>query len=78
METARARHRFPMVNWEAQDELIHNAYLTHSPKQFGYVEDFSRGYSRRSDGTLAGLVIGTIAGVVAAAVLLGNVISPMW
>jgi hypothetical protein len=78
METARVRHRLPMVAWEAEDNVLHNGYLIQNQPQFGYVEDFSRGYSTgRHDGTLAGLVIGTIAGVVAA-LMLGNVIGPMW
>jgi hypothetical protein len=76
MEALRARRRLP-VAWEAEDDVLHNTYLAQNPQQFGYVADYPRGYSGRKDTTLAGLVIGTIAGVVAA-LMLGNVIGPMW
>jgi len=78
MEAARARHRFPASAWDTRDEIFHDPYFLQNLQQLGYGEEFSRGYATpRRDPTLAGLVIGTIAGVVAALVL-GNMIVPMW
>ena len=78
MEASRARHRIPASAWETRDELFHDPYFLQNRHRLGYGSDISRGYpASRRDTTLVGLVIGTIAGVVAALVL-GNVIAPMW
>lgn len=78
MEAVRLRRRVPATAWETRDDLFHDPYFLQNRHRFGYAEDISRGYpAPRRDTTLMGLVIGTIAGVVAALVL-GNMIVPMW
>lgn len=78
MEATRARHRFPASAWDTRDEIFHDPYFLQNLQQLGYGEERSRSYpTPRRDATLAGLLIGTVAAVVAA-VVLGNVIVPMW
>jgi hypothetical protein len=66
-------HVHPRMLSRLQREALAHSNPYQEIQPFGYLTTLPRAYknTRRQDGTLAGLLIGTIAGVVAA-VMLGS------
>ncbi len=70
METVRVRNR---MYSRIQREAMINPYSLQIGQPYGYIDSLPKAYAgKRHDGTLAGVLIGTIAGVVAAVMLGGQ------
>lgn len=70
METVHVRNR---MHSRIQREIMINPYPMQIGQPYGYIANLPKAYaSKRHDSTLAGVLIGTIAGVVAAVMLGGQ------
>ncbi|MEO5930085.1 MAG: hypothetical protein ABIR47_09135 [Candidatus Kapaibacterium sp.] len=65
MEIAHGRISVPQ--WERPEESFNHSSIIEANPSFDYLENFSRGYNTgRHDGTIAGLLIGSVSGAIMA------------